>query len=270
MKKLSIVFTFIIVLLAGCIQVTPPADIPATPEPSSAVSGQDAPADTPAVTLEPEVSGSPDVPAETEEPALPVVSDRELSYENEYIEVSIHCPEISGMRDAAFQDDINEHAYTRMEGWAHQNEIEARDDTFSPGKHYFHSGFDVYRNDGNILSICERVEFYSGGANVGHEIIVFNLKNSAPGARMSLEDLFVPGTDYINEINDEIETLIAADPNGGDYSFDTVDNDSLFYITGADLVIAFAPYKIASGAEGEIDFNIPLSNFGNMLIPELR
>jgi hypothetical protein len=273
MKKLSIAFAAMTILLAGCVNIIPldaPTETPAPAPSATEPEPTPEPEPTVAVTPEPSVTIPTEQPDVSEPVLLPQVSERIIQYENEYIRVDIHVPEISGMRSAALQGHVNDHAYTEMEELAARSEEDAREDAMSPGQYYINSGFTVYRNDGDFLSICERVEYYSGGANVGKKIIVFNLKNSEPGVWMLLEDLFVPGTDYIDEINEEVDALIAADPHGADYSFSTVYFDSWFYITDTELVIAFPPYEIAPGAYGEIDMAIPLSNFGDMLIPELR
>ncbi len=248
MRKLSIVIVVIIVFFAGCIQVTPAA--------GSTIG--------PVASLGPSVS-----PVLGPPPALPVVSDRAFIYDNEHIDVDIHCPEISGMFDPVLQQYLNERAYYDLRDQANEIEQAYVEDPAPVSTYYIESVFTVRRNDGVFLSISEEIEYYNGGANIGSDLKCINVKNAVPGQLLALGDIFRPGVDYTGIINGRISDIIAASPEMADFWFTTISDNQGFYLTDTNLVIAFQDYDIAPGASGPQEFSIPLAELGGDLIPEL-
>lgn len=270
MKRLSIIFAVMLVLLAGCIQTAPPADTPAAISPVPTASVPAAPPPVGTETPEPAGSAAPaKTPDAQEPPAQPAVSARTESRSNERIDVDISCPGISGMLDVALQQEVNESAYNYINNKAAGIEREAAEDG-SPMPYFISSRFSVRRNDGLFLSISEEIQFYNGGVNTGTILKFINLKNTAPGRRLALGDLFLPGVDCTAEINGRISDMIADNPEKADFDFQTISDDQEFYLTGSNLVIAFQTCEIAPAVFGPPEFYIPLADLRDILIPELN
>lgn len=220
----------------------------------------------------PTFAATPDVSPEATETPVPeplTVAIQELKYENEYIEVNILYPEISGMLDTALQEEINSDIRVKLEQRVDSMEERARSEEDAGFSYYIDAGFAVLRNDGTYLSVRESISYYGGGASSDFDSIFINIRNSLPGQRLALEGLFLPGTDYKSVINLKLKDMITADPYGSDYSFSPVTDGQWFYLKESELVIVYPRYDIAPGMDGEPEFAIPLFELGDILIPEL-
>lgn len=270
MKKLSIILVVIIVMLAGCMELLPLPDPEEVPEPSPTVTVQPTVSPTETMTPEPTVSQAPaETPVAEDTPDLPVVSDKTLSYENKHINADIHCPEISGMLDVDFQQELNDSVYSDLKAIADDTEQTSSDDPTPESNYYVNSKFTVHRNDGIFLSISEYIEFYDGGATDSTILKFINIRNDESGKRLAIVDLFEDGADYMSVINETISGMISANPEMSDFTFTEIREDQGFYLTDSALVIAFQNYDIAPGVYGPQEFSIPLADLSDYLIPEL-
>jgi hypothetical protein len=279
-RAMSVFITVLIVItMAGC---SIPAATDTTPPISPAATADDTTAavlPTPTATLS--AAATPTAPEGTPVPTLTpkpeplpdplTITERTLVYSNDYIYVNIRYPEISGMADEAAQSGINEQVYANLQDKAHEIESSSEEDAASsPHAEYsIDSNYQIKRNDGGILSIRINISYYNGGANTGSDCAFINVINTNPAQQPALENLFAPGADYTTVLNERISTLIAADPYGSDYNFESVSSSQWYYLTDTSLVIVFERYTIAPGAAGEPEFAIPLSELSDILIPEL-
>lgn len=265
----------LVLILTSCIIINPPAPVAsssvdstqppvlaATPVPAATASLPPAATITPAPTS---TLGQPP----TAPPLVPLtVNTRVNNYSTPYINVNIHCPEISGMKDSMMQSGINMGVYGYLTDRAvilKNASIQSELDYGAHPAYIFETDFDVMRNDGAILSILINIMYFEGGAHPANETATINAVNSNPGDQLVLQDLFIPGTDYVADLNGEISLIIATDPaTSADYWFATVEANQGFYLTDTHLVILFDAYTIAPGAMGAPRFNIPYTSLVNL------
>ena len=198
------------------------------------------------------------------------IIDRTIQYSNEYIDVDINYPEISGMLDSDLEAKVNAQIFSEMESNIQYIEKIAIDEAlgFSLG---VYTDFTVERNDGAFLSIFVDVYLDDYQSATGSEYGTYiNILNSNPGRQLLLGDLFTPGSDYISTLNAETETIIASDENMMEYNFSTVREEQGFYLTDNALVLKFEDYEISSGIEGLTEIVISFSDLSEILIPELQ
>jgi len=112
------------------------------------------------------------------------------------------------------------------------------------------------------------------GAGSGYERDYFYTIGLRSGKRLSLEDLFIPGSDYRSLISENIKTQMReqmaekegivywlADSEYGDipeWNFETIDRDQNFYINeDGQIVIAFSEGDVGPMSMGTTEFVIP-------------
>ncbi len=206
--------------------------------------------------------------------AAPVdISARTLDYSNDYIDVDITYPEISGIRDEETQRTINERVHNDLKSKAQAIEAQAEQDARESRlrvKYSMDAGFSVARNDGRVLSIQIDISTYQGGANVGTDSMFINVINEEEVIRPTFSELFVDGADYTAVINEKIRAFIASSPESEMFDFQTVSPDQWYYLTDAALVVVFPRYAITPGAYGEPEFVIPFDEISDILIPDVK
>ena len=274
MKIKSFIFLVIILLLvfsaASCIIINAPASDSASSQPANAGSPAATTTLIPAATATASSTlGTPPTAPPTPTPLSPLtVIDQPTRYANGHISVDIHCPEISGMQDNAMQGGINTGVNDYLTTHAATLEQQSIQDEANFGAHtpyVYESSFSVMRNDGQLLSVLISIQTYEGGAHTASEYATINAVNSDPGDQWMLSDLFIPGSDYVTEINNEINAIIVADASmNGAFWFTTISANQTFYLTDNELVLVFEPYSIAPGAYGAPMFEIPFGNLPSL------
>jgi hypothetical protein len=203
----------------------------------------------------------------------PTVGARKLDYSNDYIDVDITYPEISGMRDEAVQNAINERVFNELNSQAQAIEAQAEQDAKESKlrvKYSIDAGFSVERNDGRVLSVQIDISTYEGGANVGTDSMFINVINAKEAFEPSFSELFVSGADYISVINDNIKKQIANNSESEMFDFQTVSSDQWYYLTDTALVVVFPRYAITPGVYGEPEFVISFDEISDILIPDVQ
>lgn len=277
-KIVFVIAAAMMLAMAGCgivpAGVTPEGTLPADatpvsasaspspfiPEPSSSAAAT--PVSTPAETATP-------TPTPLAPPEPLTITKIKLKYSDEYTSVDIVYPEISGMADATVQSGINDQVAVFFEDMADALEAQAVSDSEyeSGGVYYIKAGYEVKRNDGIVLSIAMSVNTFEGGPNTGLNTEFINVINSDPAQQPALEELFAQGADYASVLDEKIGAQIAAKSNADEYDFTGVSAHQGYYLTDIDLVIVFQSYSIIAGIYGEPEFEIPLDELNDMLIP---
>lgn len=104
------------------------------------------------------------------------------------------------------------------------------------------------------------------------------------GAELSLSDLFVPGSRYLDRISQEAFAQVKTEletRSGGPVKGEALDTVRIgtsptpetlqfFFIEEGDLVILIPPYQAAAYAAGDFKVNIPLASLFDILKPEYR
>lgn len=138
------------------------------------------------------------------------------------------------------------------------------------------TGYNILRNDENVLSICFYTTINAGGS--GEYSRCFTLDKTT-GRVLALADLFVDGGDYISVISDDILRQMTEQVNAGegDYfipggiwspeeCFKEIAADQNFYIDENNkLVIIFDEYEVAPGSMGMPKFIIETDVLDNIL-----
>ena len=206
--------------------------------------------------------------------AAPVtVNAHTLDYSNDYIDVNITYPEISGMRDGQAQRIINETVYNDLKGKAQAIEAQAQQDAKESKLRIVYSmdaGFSIARNDGRVLSIQLDISMYQGGANVATDSAFINVINTEEAFQPTFPELFVDGVDYSAVINKRIRAIIASSPESEMFDFQTVSPDQWYYLTDTALVVVFPRYAITPGVYGEPEFVISFDELSDILIPDVQ
>lgn len=123
------------------------------------------------------------------------------------------------------------------------------------------TGYQVLRDDDEILSLCFYTTLNAGGSV---EYSRYFTLDKATGELLALSDLFTEGSDYVGAVSADIlrqmEEQVAAGEGdyflpGGIWSeeecFRAIDPDQQFYLDeNGDLVIVFGEYEVAPGSMG--------------------
>ena len=129
------------------------------------------------------------------------------------------------------------------------------------------TGYQVLRDDAEILSLCFYTTLNAGGSV---DYSRYFTLDKATGELLALSDLFLEGSDYVGAVSADIlrqmEEQVAAGEGdyfipGGIWSeeecFQAIDPDQEFYLDeNGDLVIVFGEYEVAPGSMGMPRFTI--------------
>ena len=130
-----------------------------------------------------------------------------------------------------------------------------------PGLRGLDTGYQVLRDDAEILSLCFYTTLNAGGSV---DYSRYFTLDKATGELLALSDLFLEGSDYVGAVSADIlrqmEEQVAAGEGdyfipGGIWSeeecFQAIDPDQQFYLDeNGDLVIVFGEYEVAPGSMG--------------------
>ena len=185
-------------------------------------------------------------------------------------EIKVNTPQIEGLIDEETQEKLNEvfkdqaqSVIAAFEQDVKELKEEFGDETVHMGIEY---NYDIKTNTDDILAIDTYTFFASGSSNSVHNYYTINKHT---GEISTLEGLFKDGADYVTPISDYIKKEMArrnAEEGGmfwvedDEYveGFDKIADDQNFYINSdGNIVICFAKYEVAAGAQGVPEFVIP-------------
>ena len=185
-------------------------------------------------------------------------------------EIKVNTPQIEGLIDEETQEKLNEvfkdqaqSVIAAFEQDVKELKEEFGDETVHMGIEY---NYDIKTNTDDILAIYTYTFFASGSSNSVHNYYTINKHT---GEIYTLEGLFKDGADYVTPISDYIKKEMArrnAEEGGmfwvedDEYveGFDKIADDQNFYINSdGNIVICFAKYEVAAGAQGVPEFVIP-------------
>ena len=123
------------------------------------------------------------------------------------------------------------------------------------------TGYQVLRDDGEILSLCFYTTLNAGGSV---DYSRYFTLDKATGTLLTLSDLFLEGSDYVGAVSADIlrQMQEQVEAGEGDYflpggiwpeedCFQAIAPDQEFYLDeNDDLVIAFGEYEVAPGSMG--------------------
>ncbi len=198
------------------------------------------------------------------------VAAKEIKYQNEWIDVNLQIPIVSGLNHIAVQELLN----NKLEDDAIQfkNSIEKDAEEYyqeaasNEELHFWpysaYTAFSVAYNKNNTLSLTVDYYGYTGGAHGYTSRVAYNY-DLISGEEIDLSDLFIGSFDFRSILNQEIKREIQQNQDiyfGEDIvSFSGIREDQPFYIDDDGIVIYFGLYEIAPYAAGIREFKIPFT-----------
>jgi hypothetical protein len=169
--------------------------------------------------------------------------------------LQIHYPRVEGLPDPAVQEQINLEIEELV-----QDLLTNPDNLhpgYEPGSTEIIIGYAVEVNRNSILSL--RFEVYSMpemAAN-GFTKVKSLTVNLEDGQMYMFADLFIPGSGYVQAINEIIKQEFAARDIPMINEFESIDEDQEFYLTDNALVIYFQLFVYTPHYVGIPEFPIP-------------
>ncbi|MWV42946.1 DUF3298 domain-containing protein [Paenibacillus sp. HJL G12] len=206
--------------------------------------------------------------------AVPIVAgvkveEKVLTTDSKNLTVNIKVPQLTGMQDARYQDELNDiilsHAQKDLAQWEKDAAETAKK---AQANHLEFHPYDLYityklKSDGTgspagVLSLEVITEGSEGGTSMPR-IDTYNVKNTSEAERVTLEDLL--GANYKEKLDADILAQMKQDPDK--YFFEDYKGtftEQSFYIENGELVIVFPKYSIAAGYVGSPEFRFSLKN----------
>ena len=196
--------------------------------------------------------------------------------EKEYITIYVETPVISGLNNKEFQRELNAAIKSKIIEEVNEFEEEAKkiiEEDKKQGKIPKEMEYELKYEEKNsigVLTIILETYSYLGGANGTNKNYYFNALINE-NSLIQLSQLFRPGSNYKEKINDEINRQITERIKKGDTfykgenRFETIADNHDFYIEDNNLVIAFAQYSIAPRNMGIVEFSIPMYQLRHLL-----
>lgn len=201
-----------------------------------------------------------------------MITAQKIKEKNDFLEIDITYPIISGLTDADFQEQLNYHikkqvTYSKdiIEVQAKEYAQDAKKNGWEVRPYQLFIDYDLKTNDEDFLSFTITYYTYTGGANGMTVVSCINIDKKA-NKPIHLEDLFPQGADFKTKINNEIVKQIELRSKDeeemffeGDVGFKSIKDSQGFYLKDNDIVIVFPKYEIAPGAMGIPEFAINLA-----------
>lgn len=205
------------------------------------------------------------------------VATKPIAFENKYIKENLRIPILKGTKNQAVLNQINKNVENdimefkgQMEEAAREGEEEAikKGTKFIP--YNISNVFNINYNKDNIVSLTILYHEYLGGKN--YFIKTSYNYDTETGRSLSLKDLFKPGTNYKDLLNNLIRRHLSQNKDlyfpGTAENFKGIAEDQPFYIEGDNLVIFFGFNEIAP-VESQIPvIKIPFAQLQNALKPQ--
>lgn len=197
------------------------------------------------------------------------VQEKVLNTTSKYLIADIKVPQLTGMLDTHYQDELNDiilsHAEKDLAQWEKNaaemgKKAEANQQEFHPYtlNIAYNLKSDGTGNPAGVISLTVITEGSEGGTSMPR-IDTYNVKNTAAAERVTLSDLL--GANYKEKLDADILAEIKKDPDKyflEEYKGTSVEQS--FYIEQGDLVIVFPKYSIAAGYVGSPEFRFSLTN----------
>jgi len=217
-------------------------------------------------------------PAAGARTAMAVVSSRNLKESTSILNLDVRIPVVSGVQNPTAEAELNGLLEKRINERKVILAQEARDYMAEAKKlnvpfHPFElsSIFNLTLNRQAVLSLYTDTYEYTGGAHGGTERQGYTV-DLVSGQRLAVADLFSPGFEYQNRINQEIRSQMSAHPDNyfpnAASEFKGISPGQGYYLAGDQLIIFFPQYEIAPYASGIPTFTIPLAQLQDGLKPD--
>lgn len=210
---------------------------------------------------------------------LPVtISTEEIKDSKDNLELTLKLPSLNGMKDETLQQDLNNRFRStfkqrQQEMMAERAEMEkeAAQYQFELNLFALASDYKVTYNNHGLLSFYIDQYEYTGGAHGMTYRRPYNI-DLKDGSDIKLADVFKSDSNYKAVIDKAIQAEIAKNPENyfePEMGFQGIGDDQPFTLQPGGITIYFQLYDIAPYAFGIPEFDIPLTQFGDMVTPDL-
>lgn len=195
------------------------------------------------------------------------IQEQVLTSKTGILDTSIHVPQLAGMLDTHYQEQLNDilmsHAQKDLAYWEQEasnaSEQAAADGyTYQPYELYISYELKSDGADNGIVSLVITTEGFTGGTSMPR-VDTYTIRNLNEAARVTLPELF--GANYQAAIDAQIRKVMNANPD--QYfaeDFSGINEEQAFYIENHEAVIVFPKYSIAPGYVGVPEFRIALND----------
>lgn len=190
------------------------------------------------------------------------IENKNISKLQDYVKINANYPEITGMTDSKFQENLNKEIENKVTDFVKNVEKAAKDsyDSLEKMVNYYECMVSYkYNINGSILSIIMEYYSYLGGA---HGITLRESMNidTEKGVKLQLKDLFKDKENYKQYILKNINSEISKNPeNYFSPKLDTFKENNFYLDEDGNLVIYFNQYEVAPYVAGIVEFKMPLN-----------
>ncbi|ARK23512.1 hypothetical protein SporoP37_01575 [Sporosarcina sp. P37] len=174
--------------------------------------------------------------------------------------IDIYYPVITWLENKKVQKQLNEELFKEM------NKLLVEENYYEPGLVELFASYEIKNNQRDILSINLIVYSFTGGAH-GMTVVKSLTFDTRTGRKYSLQDMFKPGSPYVQRISEYIRRHIQQWKTPVLEPFTKIRPDQDFYIADTSLVVYFQLYEIAPYVEGFPYFPMPLLNLEELIKP---
>lgn len=195
------------------------------------------------------------------------VEEKELHAKSTNLETHIRVPQLTGMLDTHYQEELNDiilsHAEKDLAAWEKKADEAAAEAKAAHLKYLTNNLYVTYtlKSDGTgqpagVISLEVITEGSQGGTSMPR-IDTYNVINTAEAQRVTLSDLL--GVHYKEKLDADILAKMNMSPDLYFLEeYKGTGTEQPFYIEKGDLVVVFPKYSIAPGYVGSPEFRFPL------------
>ncbi|MEQ6389824.1 DUF3298 domain-containing protein [Bacillaceae bacterium S4-13-58] len=178
--------------------------------------------------------------------------------------IQIEYPILSGLKDGAFQDQLNHKIKKEINQKIDQLREEEK---ITPnGKHHLFVDYKLIK-EGCFYSLLIR-ESFSNGNQFGEDIHSYNFVDESGATLIQLDDF----VDNVNKLNEKVIGKMSSAPNKylqGNESFKAIRPDLAYYVKEGHVTLVFNKYEVATGEHGTPQITIPLREISTILRKEI-
>ena len=137
---------------------------------------------------------------------------------------------------------------------------------------FLENSYEVVSPPGNLISLKFEFYTYADGAAHPYSYTLTYTYNLQTGQEIAFEQLFLPGSNYLELIASYCKNELSAREIGFDATFitgadPTPENYHNWNITPTGLLISFDPYQVAAYAAGPQTVTIPYAELSGLIDP---